>query len=151
MPSIETRLKDDVKAAMKSGAKDDLEVLRMLLSDVKNVAIQEGQAREGFDDALVVRVLRKGVKTRTESATMYAAAGRKDLEQKELFQIGVLERYLPKSLGEAELEALVQAVIQEQGATSKKAMGAVIKAVMERVDGRADGKAVSAVVGRKLP
>lgn len=150
MTSLETRIKDDVKTAMKAGRKEDLEVLRMVLSDLKNAAIQEGREREGFDDAFVLHIVRKGVKTRSESAAMYAHAGRKDLEDRERAQIVVLERYLPLELPPAELEALVEQVVADLGASNKKDMGRVIKEVVARAEGRADGKQVSSVVGRKL-
>lgn len=150
MTSLELRLKDDIKVAMKAGQKDDLEVLRMVLSDVKNAAILEGLAREGFDDELVLRVIRKGLKTRSESASVYAEAGRSDLEQKERDQIVVLERYVPKALSDEDLAALVRTVVTELGALTKKEMGAVVKEVMARAGGRADGKAVSGQVGRLL-
>lgn len=150
MTSLETRIKDDMKAAMKAGAKDELEVLRTILSDLKNEAIAAGGDRTGMDDELVLKVLRRGVKTRGESADMYRDAGRDDLEGKERFQIGVLERYLPAALSEDELATVVEAVISELGASTKKEMGAVMKEVMARTGGRADGKAVSALVGGKL-
>ncbi|RKY19285.1 MAG: GatB/YqeY domain-containing protein [Planctomycetota bacterium] len=150
MTTLEKRLKDDVKLAMKAGAKDDLVVLRMVLSELKNAAINEGMEREGFEDAFVLRILRKGVKTRSESAQMYADASRPELEAVERAQIAVLERYLPSALPAEELAALVDAVISELGASSKKEMGAVMKAVMARSQGRADGKAVSALVAGKL-
>ena len=147
--SLEARIKDDIKAAMKSGQKDDLEVLRMVISDVKNVAIAEGLDRAGFDDELVLRVLRRGIKTRTESAEMYDKASRDDLATKERAQIAILERYLPSQMSVAELEVVVDTVILELGATTKKDMGRVIKEVAARIEGRADGKAVSAVVGAR--
>jgi uncharacterized protein YqeY len=150
MPTLETRLKDDIKTAMKSGAKDELELLRTLLSDIKNVAIAQGLERAGFSDEFVTKSLRRGVKTRTESADLYQSAGRQDLEQKERFQIEVLRRYLPAEMGVAELELIVDVVIVELGATTKKEMGAVMKEVMVRTSGRADGKQVSGIVAGRL-
>ncbi|GJM21860.1 MAG: aspartyl-tRNA amidotransferase subunit B [Planctomycetota bacterium] len=150
MTSLEARLRDDIKSAMKSGEKDALEVLRMLLADAKNVAIKEGGERTGLSDELVMNVLRKGVKTRAEAAKMYADAGRDDLESKERFQIEVLKQYLPAEMSEAELEVIVDTVIVELGASTKKEMGLVMKTVMERTEGRADGKRVSAIVGARL-
>jgi len=150
MTSLEERIRDDIKTAMKSGAKDDLEVLRMLMADAKNVAIKAGGERTGLSDELVLGVLRKGVKTRTEAADMYAEAGRDDLQAKERFQIEVLKRYLPAEMSEAELEVIVDTVIVELGASTKKEMGLVMKTVMERVEGRADGKAVSSIVAARL-
>lgn len=150
MSTIESQIKEDIKAAMKAGRKDELEVLRMLMSDAKNVAIGAGLDRSGVDDETFVQVLRKGVKTRTESAEMYAAAKRQDLEDKERFQIEVLRRYMPAELSEAELEVIVDTVIVELGASSKNEMGAVMKEVMTRTSGRADGRKVSAIVGARL-
>ena len=150
MPSLEERLRDDVKNAMKSGAKDELELLRTLLADLKNAAIKEGGERTGLDDDFVLKVLRRAVKTRTESADVYAEAGRKDLEEKERFQIEIVKRYLPAEMSEAELEVIVDTVIVEVGAESKKDMGKVMKAVLAKTEGRADGKVVSQIVGRRL-
>ena len=150
MTTLEQRLKDDIKAAMKSGAKEDLEVLRMLVSDAKNVAINSGQDRSGLPDDLVLKVLQKAVKTRTESAEMYAKGGRQDLVDRERAQIEVVRRYLPDSLTEAEIEVIVDTVIVETGAKDKSAMGAVIKAVMARLAGRAEGSTVSRIVASRL-
>ena len=150
MPTVEQRLQEDVKAAMKAGRKDELEVLRTLLSDVKNTAIAEGLERTGVPDEVVLRVLRKGVKTRSESLALYTEAGRTDLADKESFQIGVIERYMPAAASEADIEQAVDAVVAELGATDKKAMGAVMKEVMSRLGGAADGKQVSRVVASRL-
>ena len=150
MSTIESQIKDDIKAAMKAGHKEELEVLRMLMSDAKNVAINDGLARTGVEDDTFIKVLRKGVKTRTESADMYREAAREDLEQKERFQIEVLRKYMPAEMSEAELEVIVDTVIVETGATSKKEMGGVIKEVMARTSGRCDGRKVSAIVGTRL-
>lgn len=150
MPSLEERLREDVKNAMKSGAKEELELLRTLLADLKNAAIKEGGERTGLEDDFVLKVLRRAVKTRTESADVYAEAGRKDLEEKERFQIEIVQRYLPTAMSEAELEVIVDTVIVETGASSKKDMGKVMKAVLDRTDGRADGKTVSGIVAKRL-
>jgi len=150
MPTLEQRLKDDVKAAMKSGAKEDLEVLRMLLSDAKNVAINGGLDRSGLPDEIVLKVLQRAVKTRNESMELYAKGGRQDLVAREQAQIDVIRRYLPDSLTEAEIEVIVDTVIVEQGAQGRAAMGAVIKAVMARLAGRAEGATVSRIVGSRL-
>lgn len=150
MTTLETRLKNDIKTAMKSGAKDDLEVLRTVISDIKNAAIAEGLSREGFGDEIVLKILRKGVKTRSESAEMFREAKREDLESKERFQIEVLRRYLPAEMSTAEIEVIVDTVIVELGATTKKEMGAVMKEVKVRTEGRADGKVVSGIVATRL-
>jgi uncharacterized protein YqeY len=150
MNTIEARVKDDIKAAMKGGLKEELELLRTLMADMKNAAIEGGLDRTGLDDELVEKVLRRGVKTRTESAEMYQEAGRDELEQKERFQIEILRRYLPAELSDAEVEVIVDTVIVELGAESKKDMGRVMKEVMVRTQGRVDGRKVSQTVGARL-
>jgi len=150
MTTLESRLREDIKTAMKGGRKDELEVLRTLMADLKNAAIEAGGERTGLDDDLVLRVLRRGVKTRSESRDMYREAGRKDLEEREAFQIDVLERYLPAPMSEAEIEVIVDTVITELGAETKKDMGRVMKEVMARIGSAADGKLVSKAVGGRL-
>jgi hypothetical protein len=150
MTTLEARLKDDVKAAMKSGGKDRLDVLRMLLSDAKNTAIAEGLDRSGIPDEVMLRVLKKAVKTRTESAQIYEQNGRADLAERENAQIMVIKDYLPTEMSEAEVEVVVDTVIVELGARDKSAMGGVIKAVLERVAGAADGGTVSRIVKARL-
>ena len=150
MTSLEERMKDDIKTAMKAGAKADLEVLRMLISDAKNVAIASGAERSGIGDDVMLRVLQKAVKTRAESCELYARGGRQDLVDHEQFQIEVIKRYLPAVLSEAEIEVVVDTVIVELGARDKTAMGKVIKESMARLKGAADGSLVSRVVSARL-
>jgi len=150
MTTLEARIKEDIKSAMKAGRKEQLEVLRMLLSDVKNVAINSGLDRTGMSDELVIATLRRGVKTRSEAAELYAKGGRKDLEERELMQIEILRQYLPAEISDAELEVIVDTVIVELGAKGKNDMGRVMKEAMQRTSGRVDGKKVSAVVGARL-
>ncbi|MHC4846523.1 MAG: GatB/YqeY domain-containing protein [Planctomycetota bacterium] len=150
MTTLEERLKADVKAAMKSGAKEELEVLRRLLSDAKNVAIAAGAERTGIPDDVMLKVLKKGVKTRTESAEVYTKAGRDELAGRERDQIEVIQRYLPTQLSEAEIEVVVDTVILELGATDRSAMGQVIKGVMGKLGGAADGSMVSRIVAGRL-
>jgi hypothetical protein len=150
MTSLESRLKDDVKAAMKQGAREELEVLRMLLSDAKNVAIASGGERSGLSDEVMLGVLRKAVKTRSEAAALYAQGGRKDLEDRENAQIDVIRRYLPAEVSEAEIEVVVDTVIVNLGAKTRADMGRVMKEAMARLAGRAEGASVSRIVASRL-
>jgi hypothetical protein len=150
MTSLESRLKDDVKAAMKKGAREELEVLRMLLSDAKNVAIASGGERSGLSDEVMLGVLRKAVKTRSEAAALYAQGGRKDLEDRENAQIDVIRRYLPAEVSEAEIEVVVDTVIVNLGAKTRADMGRVMKEAMARLAGRAEGASVSRIVASRL-
>jgi uncharacterized protein YqeY len=102
-------------------------------------------------EADFIGVLQKEIKKRREAMEQFEKGGRTDLATKEQGEIQVMEAFLPQQLSAEELEALVRSVIAETGATSRKDMGAVMKAVQARAAGRAEGRAISAVVGRLLP
>jgi uncharacterized protein len=106
---------------------------------------------ETTSDADFVALVQKEVKKRRDSVEQFEKGGRPELAAKEKQEIGLLEKFLPQAMSEAELEQLVRATIQEVGASSKKDMGAVIKAVQAKAAGRADGKTISGLVGRLLP
>src|SRR5205823_4838970 len=96
-------------------------------------------------------VVQKEIKKRRDAIEQFERGGRLELADKEKKEIPVLETFLPQPLSSADLEQLVKATIQELGATSKKEMGPVIKAVQAKAAGRADGKSISTVVGKLIP
>lgn len=128
---------------------DKLGTLRLLKSALGYAQIEKKV--ESLPDADVVSIIQREVKKRRDSAEQFKTGGRPELADKELKEIVVLETFLPKQLSPEELEQIVRAAIQETGATSKKDMGAVMKAVQAKVAGSADGKSISALVGRLLP
>jgi len=150
MTTLHERLAADLKAAMKSGAAGDLDVLRMLLSDARYAAAAGGGPDDALSDELLLRVLRKAVKTRSESIAMFEKGARQDLIDREAAQIEVIKRYLPAEVGEADIERVVAQVLTELGATSKADMGRVIKEAKARLGGGADGGAISRAVGARL-
>jgi len=150
MTTLHERLLVDLKSAMKSGAATDLEVLRMLLSDARYAAAAGGGSDDALSDELLLKVLRKAVKTRNESIAMFEKGGRQDLIDREAAQIEVIKRYLPAEVGEADIERVVTQVLTELGATSKADMGRVIKEAKSRLGGGADGGAISRAVGARL-
>jgi len=127
-----------------------LNKIRMLKSAVKNSAIEKGGADAELNEGEIVAVIRKEVKKRQDSFEQFEKADRNDLAEKEKAEIEVLEKYLPKALDAEALEKIVDEVIAEVGATSKKEMGQVMKALQEKVAGRADGKTLSQIVMSKL-
>ncbi len=145
--SLFERLQSDMKAAMKARDKDRLAVLRMLISRVKSAAIDDPQAT---GDEGVTRVLLSYAKQREEGLEEARKAGRDELAAAEEFELSVVRSYLPEPLSDDELESLVETVIADEGASSMKDMGRVMKAAIARADGRADGGRVSAVVKKKL-
>ena len=150
MTTLQKRIQEDVKAALKAGRKEDLEVLRMLLADAQKQLVDAGAPGNDAPDDLMLRVLQRAAKTRAESVEAFTKGGRKDLADRELFQIEVIRRYLPAGASEAEIAAVVEAVLAETGAQGKAAMGKVIKEVMARLSGRAEGGTVSRIVATRL-
>ena len=147
--SLQERIQQEIKAAMLARDADRLSTLRLLKSALGYAQIE--RKTESLADADVIALVQKEVKKRRDSAEQYQTGGRPESAEKELKEITVLETFLPQALTTVELEQLVRATIQEAGATSKKNMGAVIKAVQAKAAGRAEGKAISALVGRLLP
>ena len=145
--SLKEQITADMKSAMRAGEKDRLSVIRMLLAALKQREIDE---RIELTDADSLQVVEKLVKQRREAAAQFADAGRNELADKERAEIDVLSGYLPEQLDDAELGALIDAVIAETGAQSMRDMGKVMAAVRDRAAGRADMSAVSARVKAKL-
>ena len=148
MPLTE-QLQQEIKAAMLAKDAPRLQALRMLKSALGYMQIEKKV--DALSDADFLAVVQREVKKRRDSAEQFTTAGRAELAATETSEIAVLEIFLPKQLPPEELEALVRATIQELGATDKKQMGAVMKAVQTKVAGRADGKTISTLVGRLLP
>jgi uncharacterized protein YqeY len=146
---LQDRLGQDIKAAMLAKDADRLSALRLLKSALGYAQIE--RKTESLSDADFVALVQKEVKKRRDSIEQFEKGGRPELAEKEKKEITVLETYLPKALSAEELEQLVKATIQETGATSKKDMGPVIKAVQAKAAGRADGKTISGLVGKLLP
>lgn len=142
------RLQDDMKKAMRERDNLARDTLRMLISDAKNRRIE---LLRDLEDADVEAVLRRGVKTRLESAEQYDKANRQDLSERERAEVKVLERYLPQTMSEDEARTAVRAAIERTGASSKKEMGAVMKAVLAENPGRLDGKLAQRLAGELLP
>ncbi len=140
MTTMLVRLKDEMKAAMKSRQKERLGVIRLILSATKQVEVDE---RIELDDARVIAVLDKMLKQRRESIKQYRDANRVDLAEIEEAEILVIQDFLPKALTEDEITEMVQAAISESSASSIKDMGKVMGIVRPAMIGRADMAVVS--------
>jgi uncharacterized protein YqeY len=141
------KLEQELKDAMRSGDDVKKRTLRMVLSSVKLAEVERQESLEGGD---LLAAVQKEVRSRQETIEEAAKIGREDLVQSTQAEIEVLEAYLPDALTEAQLEQLVEATIDEVGASQPQDMGKVMKAIMPKVKGRADGKAVSELVKQKL-
>ena len=147
--ALQERIQQELKAAMLARDADTLGTLRLLKSAIGYAQIEK--KTDALPDAEVVALVQKEIKKRRDAIELYQSGGRPELAAKESAEISVLEKFLPQPLSSDELEQMIRAAIQETGATSKKEMGAVIKAVQAKAAGRADGKTISGMVGKLLP
>jgi hypothetical protein len=144
---LKAQIQSDMKTALKGGEKARLGVIRLILAAIKQREVDE---RIELDDSQVLAVLDKMLKQRRDSIEQFSAAGRKDLEDGERFEVEVIQGYLPAALSEAEISALVDAAIAQAGAAAMSDMGKVMAILRPQVQGRADMGAVSALVKRRL-
>jgi hypothetical protein len=145
--SLETRIDDDWKAAMKAGDRAKKDALSLLRAALKQKRVDD---KVEITDAVVVGVIEKMLKQRKDSITQYEAAQRQDLADAEKYEAGVLAGYMPQGLSAAEVEAIVAAAVAESGAKGPADMGRVIALVKPQVAGRADMGEVSRLVKAKL-
>ena len=149
MPTLKTRLRDDLTAAMRSRDELTLSTLRMALTSVTTEEVSGKSARELSDDE-VLAVLTREAKKRREAAEAYDQAGRAELAARERAEGEVLGQYLPTQLSDDDLSSLIAEAIAQAGASAPQQMGAVMKVAVPLVAGRADGARVSAEVRRQL-
>lgn len=148
--SFIAQISEDLKNAMRAKDTVALNVIRNLKSALKYAAIEKLGADGELDDTDALAVVRKEIKKLNDSVEGAEKAGRPDAAADAMAEIAVLQKYLPAAMSADDLAALVEAVIAELGATSKKEMGAVMKALQERVAGRADSKSISTEVAKRL-
>src|SRR5258706_295698 len=147
--TLQQRVSQELKEAMLAKDAEKLSTLRLLKSALGYVQIEK--KTEQLSDAEVVAVIQKEAKKRRDSIEQYRTGGRPELAEKEARELATLETFHPQPLSGDELDAMVRGTIVELGASSKKDMNAVIKAVQARAAGRAGGKTISTIVGKLLP
>jgi uncharacterized protein YqeY len=141
--SLKEQISQDTKAAMKARDKQRLGTLRLLGAAIKQKEVDD---RVELSDDDITAIITKMIKQRKDSAEQYQQAGRDELAEQELYEIGVLESYLPEPLSEAELDAVIQATVHETGASSMADMGKVMNALRPKIAGRADMSVASAKI-----
>lgn len=142
MGKLFARISEDMKAALKAGEKDKLQVLRMLVSSIK--AQQIDKKKDDLEDAEDVAILEKAVKSRKDTVTQAESVGRTEIAARERAEIAIIESYLPQKLSPADLASKVRAVAQEIGYSGLADGGRFMKEWMARYKGLADGKDVQA-------
>ena len=145
--SLKARINDDLKAAMRAGDARRRDALRLLLAAVKQREVDE---RRELTDADVVSVIDRMTKQRRESIAQFEKGGRQDLAQKEQFELGLLQGYMPQALSDAEIAIAVAEAISATGAKAPADMGKVMGVLKAKLAGRADMAKVSALVKSKL-
>lgn len=138
--ALKDQIQDAMKTAMKSGDKARLAVIRLIMSAIKQVEVDE---RIEVDDNRALGILDKMVKQRRESISQFESGGRDDLATREQAEIDIIAEFLPKALSEEEIEGIINSAISQTGAESMKDMGKVMGIVKPRITGRADVGAVS--------
>jgi uncharacterized protein YqeY len=147
--SLEVKIMDHMKEAMKAKDSVALEALRAIKSAII-LAKTEAGAAEGLSEADEIKMLQRLVKMRKDSYEIFTAQNRPDLAEPELAQIAVIEKFLPAQLSEAEVEAIVAKIIAETGATGIAAMGKVMGLASAQIGGQAEGKVISGIVKKLL-
>ncbi len=149
---LKSRIQADITEALRSGDELLKSTLRMALAAIMNAEVAGAQATVLTDDQ-IINLLRSEVKKRAESAEIYTAAGRTELATKETQEMAIIETYLPAAMDAAALASIVAQEVANavaNGQEGARAMGAVIKAVKERVGAQADGSAIAAAVKSAL-
>ena len=141
--SLKDRINDDMKAAMRARETERLGTIRLLLAAIKQREVDE---RIVLDDAAITAVIDKMIKQRKDSISQYEKAQRQDLADKEKFEVGILEAYMPKQLSDAEVKSIIDAAVASTGAKGAADMGKVMGVVKPQLAGRADMGKVSGLV-----
>ena len=140
MGDLQKQIQGAAISAMKAGEKERLKTIRLMTSAMKQIEVDE---RIELDDARVIAILDKMVKQRRESISQFKTAGRDDLIKQEVYEVDIIQEFLPQALSEDEVDAIVSQAIEQTGASSIKDMGKVMGLVRPQIIGRADMGEVS--------
>lgn len=148
--NLQDKINQDIKAAMLNKSSLELSVLRQLKNAFSNSALNGGNINAPISDLDGLSIIRKQIKQRQDSIAAFVSGNRQDLAENEKLEISVLEKYLPKSLDESRINAIVEMAINKVGATTQKQMGAVMKIALDLSEGRVDNKTLSQKIKEKL-
>ncbi len=146
--TLEQQIQKDIMEAMKAHDESRLNATRGIKSEI--LLAKTSGAEHGLSDADVLKIIRKLVKQRKESAELYTQGNRPELAEKELAEMKVMEAYLPKALSEDEVRNILKGIVAEVGAAGPKDMGKVMGAATKRLAGQADGRLISTIVKELL-
>ena len=141
------QIQNDMKTALKNGEKIKANTLRLLISKLKNKAIEVGSS---LDEKQILQVIQKTAKQHKESIRMYKDGNREDLVKQEQAELDIIEEYLPSMMSEEEVNTVVESIIQETGATTMADFGKVMPQVMKKGAGKIDGSIAQSILKSKL-
>jgi hypothetical protein len=144
---LKGQIKEEMKTAMKSGDRDRLKVIRLILAAINQIEID---SRTILEDNDIIKTINKMVKQRRDSIAQFSKGGRDDLVEIETNEIAILENYLPKKLSDNELDTIIAKAVSNLKADNMKDMGKVMNAVKHAIEGRADMSLVSSKVKARL-
>ena len=147
--SLRATIDIDIKKAMLAKNKEELEALRSIKSMILLAETEKGGSGEISADA-ENKILMKAAKQRKESAEIFQKENRTDLAEREIFQLNIINRYLPEQLSPEEVKSAIQKIIDETGAKGPQDMGKVMGVATKALAGKADGKQISEIVKQLL-
>lgn len=148
--SLEIIINNDIKAAMLARDKRKLEALRAIKAALLLEKTGKDTSGGEIPGEVEFKLLHKLVKQRRETAEIYNREGRADLAEEELYQLSIIEAYLPQQMGEDEIKEHIERIVKEVGATTAKDMGKVMQAASKELAGKADNKTISVIVKQLL-
>jgi len=147
MSELKSKLQDDLKDAMKTKDTFKRDVIRFLMSALKQIEVDE---RKELSDSDIVKIIQKSLKQREDALSAFKDAGREDLYEKELAEATILKSYLPQQLSDENLKVIIQKHILATGATSLKEIGKIMAGVLAECEGVADGKRINTIAKELL-
>ena len=141
------QIQNDMKISLKNGEKVKANTLRLLISKLKNKAIE---VRSSLDDKQILQVIQKTAKQHKESIRMYKDGNREDLVEQEQAELDIVEKYLPSMMSEEEVNNVVESIIQETGATTMSDFGKVMPQDIKKGAGKIDGSIAQSILKSKL-
>lgn len=147
--SLRATIDNDIKKAMLAKNKEELEALRSIKSMILLAETEKGGSGDISADA-ENKILMKAAKQRKESAEIFQKENRTDLAEREIFQLNIINRYLPEQLSPEEVKSAIQKIIDETGAKGPQDMGKVMGVATKSLAGKADGKQISEIVKQLL-
>ncbi|WP_457595140.1 GatB/YqeY domain-containing protein [Hydrogenimonas sp.] len=147
MSTLKERLQSDLKTAMKEKDTFKRDVIRFVMSAIKQIEVDE---RKELTDADIEAILVKQIKQRNDAIAQFKEGGREDLVEKNEKELEILRSYLPEPMSEEDVRKIVKEIIEQTGAEGMKDMGRVMGAAKAKIGSRAEGKVINAIAKELL-